>query len=257
LRIYATKREALEAAGLRPDATDGSGEGQRLPSYQPPRLPSWLSRAKDRLARCLRHEGEGPRSRGAGRVAMSQGRFQIVRKPLRVRERSSRSVAQRIALRFPSLSDAYARMIGRLPPRSRFRQRALWRGVRDGLEAWNRRDWDVALAGLDPDCELHPPRKFVESALMEACYRGRAGYREFVSSWSEVFGADLRLEPVELIDLGDRIVVLADVPGRGQGSGAPFTQQWAFVSTLKDGSVIHHQQYLDHAEALEAAGLSE
>jgi ketosteroid isomerase-like protein len=186
---------------------------------------------------------------------MSQENVEVVRKPLRVRERSSRSPAQRIALRFPRLSDAYARMIGRLPPRSRFRQRALWRGVRDGLEAWNRRDWDVALAGLHPDCEVHPPRKFVESGLIEACYRGPAGYREFVSSWSEVFGPDLRLEPVELIDFGDRIVVLADVPGRGQGSGAPFTQQWAFVSTWRDGSVIHHQQYLDHAEALEAVNV--
>jgi hypothetical protein len=62
----------------------------------------------------------------------------IVRKPLRVRERSmpSRSpLDQRIRIRFPWIAHASAPLFGRLSPSSRVRQALLWRGVRLGLEA--------------------------------------------------------------------------------------------------------------------------
>jgi ketosteroid isomerase-like protein len=190
--------------------------------------------------------------------AMSQENVEIVRKPLRVRERSSRTLDQRLALRFPRLFDAYARVIvGRLPPTSRVRQAAVWRGSRLGMEAFNRRDLDAALLYATPDFEYHPPREFVDMGLLEPCYRGRAGFHTYVSDWSEVFGADLRTEPVELIDLGDRIVLLADLPARAQASGVPLTGKIATISVLKHGKAIRVKAYWDHAQALEAVGLSE
>ena len=188
---------------------------------------------------------------------MSQESIEVVRKPLRVRERSSRTLDQRLSLRFPRLFDAYVRLIGRLPPSSRLRQATLWRGTRLGFEAFNRRDLDAALLGCHPDCELHPPREVVESGFAAPCYRGPAGYREYVSTALEVWDASARVEPVELVDLGDRFVVLADVPWRAQASGVPLTGQFAIFYTLRDGRVMHLQEYLDHAEALEAAGLRE
>jgi ketosteroid isomerase-like protein len=202
-----------------------------------------------------RTTGVGER-RDTGR-AMSQENVEVVRKPLAVRERSSRTLDQRFVLRFPGLAASFLRLLGRLPRSSRLRQAAVWRAIRLGVEAFNRRDLDAATLGFDPNCEVHPPRQFVESGLFEACFRGPPGYRQFVSNWSEVFGADLRLEPMELIDLGDVFVVLSDVSFRAQASGVPLTQKWASVSALKNGRVIHHQQYVDHAEALEAVGLRE
>jgi hypothetical protein len=65
------------------------------------------------------------------------------------------------------------------------------------------------------------------------------------------------VEPVELIDLGDRIVLLADLPTRAQASGVPFTGKIATVTVLKGGKAIRVQAYFDHAEALEAVGLTE
>lgn len=62
---------------------------------------------------------------------------------------------------------------------------------------------------------------------------------------------------MELIDLGERIVVLANAPMRAQASGIALTETFAYVSTWKDGKVIHLQEYYDHAEALAAVGLSE
>ena len=180
-----------------------------------------------------------------------------MRKPLRVRERSSRPLDQRLTLRFPRLADAYTRfVIARLPPTSRFRQVAVWRATRLGMEAFNRRDVDAAVSYGHPDFEFEPPREFVDLGF-ERTYRGAAGFRKYISTWSEVFGPDLRVEPTELVDAGDRIVLLADLRARGQASGIPLSGTIATVSFLKHGNATHVQAFFDHAEALEAAGLTE
>lgn len=186
---------------------------------------------------------------------MAQQNTEIVRRQLRARERSRRSLDQRLALRFPRGAAALARLIGSLPPSSRFRQAALSRGALVSAAAFNRRDIDAILVFYDPDYEFHPAHEFVDGGFTPACYRGPAGYHEFVSDWSDVWGADLRVEPLEVIDLGNRVVTLFNVPTRALASGVPLTGKWAAVATLKNGRVIHDQVYLDHAEALEAVGL--
>jgi ketosteroid isomerase-like protein len=108
-----------------------------------------------------------------------------------------------------------------------------------------------------PDLEYYPYREFVEAAIAEPCYHGTSGYRTYVESTYEVWGADVRLEPTELIDLGDRLVLLADMPMRAQASGVPLAQTYAMVATLKDGRVITQRDFLKHSDALEAVGLSE
>jgi ketosteroid isomerase-like protein len=52
-------------------------------------------------------------------------------------------------------------------------------------------------------------------------------------------------------------VLLANVPMRAQASGVALTEAFALVATLKDGRMIRQQEYYDHAEALEAVGVSE
>src|SRR5205814_9310 len=162
---------------------------------------------------------------------------------------------QRILLRFPGLADASVRLMSRFPPRSRLRQAVLGRAVRLGLEAYNRRDLDAVAIGFRPELEYYPYREFVEAGLAEPCYRGPAGYRAYIDGTSDVWGADVRLEPTELIDMGDRVVVLADMPMRAQASGVTLGETYACVQTLKDGRVIRQRDYLNQAEALEAVGL--
>lgn len=184
----------------------------------------------------------------------------MVRKPLSVGERSSRTLDQRLFLRFPRLAAAFAGRIGKLPPSSRLRQAALSRSARLALEAYNRRDMDAVGIGYHPEFAYHPARNWVEAGLLEPSYRGLEGHRRYVASTAEVFGAEVYVKPVELIDLGERIVVLANVPMRAQASGIRLTEAFALVSTLRDGMVIRIQEYYDHdqalAEALEAAGLA-
>jgi ketosteroid isomerase-like protein len=127
--------------------------------------------------------------------------------------------------------------------------------VRLAAEAYNRRDLDAVVIGYHPELEYHPARSWVEAGLVEPCYRGPEGYRKYIAATSEVWGGENYFEPVELIDLGERIVVLANVPMRAQASGVPLTEAFAYVSTWKEGRVIHLQEYYDHDEALEAVGL--
>jgi ketosteroid isomerase-like protein len=196
---------------------------------------------------------------GAGYcAAVSRQNIEIVRKPLRVRDRSTRTLDQRLILRFPRLAAGFFRFIGGLSAGSRFRQAAVWRTTRLGFEAFNRRDVDAFVAGFRPNFEFYPPREFVEAGFFEKCYRGRSGYRQYVSTWSDVVGRDFRLEPLELIDLGDRRVIVAKRRTRAQASGVPGAPgRIATVLTIEHGKVIRVQVYSDHAEALETVGLRE
>jgi ketosteroid isomerase-like protein len=188
---------------------------------------------------------------------MSQENMEVAREPVRVRERSSGSLAQRIALRFPRLSDAYARLLARFPPTSRFPQAAPRLPTRDGVEAWNRRDLDALLLVYHPDCEHYPPREFVEGGLWERCYRGHAGYAKLMAAWSDT-GTEARLAPTELIDLGAHVVSLSELSARtSRLAGAPLTRTYATVWTIEDGKIRSQREETDNAEALEAVGLSE
>ncbi len=180
---------------------------------------------------------------------------QVVRKPVPLREGKGRAFEQRFFARVPWLAASSLRLVARLPPSSRLRQALMWRGIRLSAEAFNRRDLDALAPTRDPDFEFHPPREAVESGFFEPCYRGAAGYGRYVSELSDVWGADMRIESMELIDMGDRLVLLFDAPVRARASGVPLTGKLASVATLANGRVIHQQDYFDHDEAVEAVGL--
>jgi ketosteroid isomerase-like protein len=127
--------------------------------------------------------------------------------------------------------------------------------MRMSCEAYNRRDLDAVTIGFHPDLEYNPYREFIEAGLVEPCYRGHAGYRSYIEATEDVWGQEVRLFPREIIDLGDRIVILADMPMRAQGSGISLTETYACVSTLRDGRVIRQDDYLTHDEALREVGL--
>ena len=181
--------------------------------------------------------------------------------PLRVRKRSRRTLDQRFALRFPRLARAYFRLFLRLPPSSRVRQAAVSRFARLGAEAYNRRDLDAMGIGYHPEFEYHIALEWGESGLLEPVYHGLEGHRRYVASTAEVFGAEVYLSPTELLDLGDRLVMLGSVPMRAQASGIELTEEFALVTTLKDGMIFRIHEYYDHDEALreafDAAGIEQ
>jgi ketosteroid isomerase-like protein len=128
--------------------------------------------------------------------------------------------------------------------------------VRRALEAWNADDLDAFLAELDPEVEWHPS---IERAVegRNAIYEGHEGAR---SAWneyrSEAWGR-LTLRIHEIRDLGESALVLGHFDVSGRTTGLEFSQELGQVMTFRGGKIVRSQDFLSHAEALEAAGLRE
>jgi ketosteroid isomerase-like protein len=88
-------------------------------------------------------------------------------------------------------------------------------------------------------------------------WRGREGFLEFIRDWTEDF-PDWSARVERLIDAGDdRVVALTSQSATGKGSGVPVELNLGMVFELEDGRIVRIRNYQSHAEALEAAGLSE
>jgi ketosteroid isomerase-like protein len=188
---------------------------------------------------------------------MSRDNQGVVRTAVTVGEASGRTLDQRFAIRFPRLAHACFRQLWRLPPRSRVRRAALARSAQRVAEAYNRRDLSAAVIGYHSAFEYRPGQAWVAAGLVEPTYRGLAGYRNYVATADEVWGGTTRLEPTEVIDLGNRFVLLAVAPMRAAVSGVALTQEYVAVATVRDGEVVSIDEYFDQREAFEAVGLSE
>ena len=68
---------------------------------------------------------------------------------------------------------------------------------------------------------------------------------------------DLRIEPIEFVDLGSKLVVVVAIAGRGRAGGTPVETTIAQLWMLRDGKAVSLRDYASKAEALEAAGLRE
>jgi|SRR5215216_6375986 len=123
------------------------------------------------------------------------------------------------------------------------------------LDAYNRRDVDAFLEIFDPMVETHPLNlaMFTQEATV---YRGHSGIREFIRDVDEVL-PEMQVEPLEIRDLGARIIARGRLHARGRASGAEIESPISWVVDFTNGRVIRMRDYLDFAEALEAAGLSE
>src|SRR5688572_4383826 len=85
-------------------------------------------------------------------------------------------------------------------------------------------------------------------------YSGAEAVRQF---WREWFAAWETLQfEYELLDAGDRVVMLLDLRMRGRSSGVEVALgKHAWVTTFRDGLMVHSKLYMSQSEALEAAGL--
>lgn len=86
--------------------------------------------------------------------------------------------------------------------------------------------------------------------------RGHAGVAELMTTITAEF-SEFEAHPEEIIDAGDRVVVVVFQRGRGRASGAEVERRVGQVWTVCDGKAVRWQIFKDRSEALEAVGLSE
>jgi ketosteroid isomerase-like protein len=122
------------------------------------------------------------------------------------------------------------------------------------VDAYNRRDVDGAFAELvTPDFEFHAG---TGRALGGDVYRGREGAERFDRDRGETW-EEVQQVAEEFRDLGDRVLVLATIKGRGRASGAPVEVAFAAILDFRGDRIWRIRAYFDRAEGLRAAGLSE
>jgi ketosteroid isomerase-like protein len=187
---------------------------------------------------------------------MSEKNVELVRLPLAVSDQPRRRVVERLALRFPGVAAFLTRTVLRLPPTSRLRQALIRYFTQQGTAALNRGDYEAVFRVFyAADCEFDPGPRLLMLGLTET--HGREDRIRFQQRWIAEWG-EFRFQPDEIIDLADgrRLMMLGRVKGSGLSSGAAFDDEWGVLFTLAAGQVIREQAFFDHAEALEAAGLS-
>jgi ketosteroid isomerase-like protein len=91
---------------------------------------------------------------------------------------------------------------------------------------------------------------------LRRAYRGREGWEEFMDTWTEDFEWSIELERV--IDAGDgRVVVMTCQRAIGKASGVPVELRMGGVWTVEGGQAVRAENFLEPADALRAAGMSE
>lgn len=126
--------------------------------------------------------------------------------------------------------------------------------IREFLEAFNRRDSAACLDAIDPDVEWHPPPDIPYAAVATGRDAMIANWRDWLGAWD-----DYRFVPEEILEGSEgTVLVFAQESGRGKDSGVEVrSRRITGVYDLRHGKIVRFKAYLDRAEALQAAGLSE
>jgi ketosteroid isomerase-like protein len=170
------------------------------------------------------------------------------------RARKRRSPDERLCVWFPSLYSRLSAALLSMPPRFPLRRLMVARSIARSYAAANRRDFELILTFNDDAAYEYHPSPDLLPPDMDTVYRGHDGYRRFWRLWLDAF-QDIRWEPEEILDFGDKLLVTTAQSGRGSSSGIAVSEPVFQLFTLRRGLVVRQQDFLDRDEALEAVSL--
>ena len=123
--------------------------------------------------------------------------------------------------------------------------------VRSGYKEFNKTG--------QPDYSIFHPALIYHPRADEpdpSAHVGRDAFERLLDGFLESF-RDLRLDVLDVIDAGDRVIASTMIHGRGAVSGASVEDAYVVVYRLRDGLVVEGWEYRTEQEALEAVGLAE
>jgi ketosteroid isomerase-like protein len=124
--------------------------------------------------------------------------------------------------------------------------------TKQAIGAFNKSDVDVFAALTTPDFEWSPSMVAIEGEI----FRGGEGIEKYFDSLSNAWETFYVL-PDRFRDPADAVVMLGHLEGRGKASGVVVVEPLGMVFDFRDGEISRIHGYLDHGEALRAAGLAE
>jgi ketosteroid isomerase-like protein len=123
--------------------------------------------------------------------------------------------------------------------------------VKAVFTAWNSGDTDALRDLYDPDVIVRAPEGWPEPGP----FVGREAIMRQWEQQREVWDAE-NLEPIsDFVEAGDRVAVrfIWHTAGHGPEGGFEMTG----INTVRKGKLVSQEFFWDHAEALEAMGVSE
>jgi len=123
--------------------------------------------------------------------------------------------------------------------------------VEAGLDSFNRRDLE-GFVDLTTDDFVWLPA--LPGAVERSTYLGRSGISRYFSESRDTW-EKLTVVGDELRDLDSCVLVLGRAVGRGSGSGAEVEMPLAVIAEFRGDRMCKASTYLNHADALAAAGM--
>lgn len=124
--------------------------------------------------------------------------------------------------------------------------------VARAIDAFSRGDLDAFAALVTADIEWTTGLGAVEGEI----FRGRAGVETYFGRLDSAWES-FRFQAHDYRDCNDLVVVLGELEGHSRGSAVPVISPVGAVWELRDGKIWRLRAYLDHAEALQVAGLAD
>jgi ketosteroid isomerase-like protein len=116
------------------------------------------------------------------------------------------------------------------------------------IDAFNARDLETYFGCFDRDLVYRSRADEPDAGVR----KGLDELKRYTLGWLETFN-DLRFDVHEWIDLGDQVIGVAELQGRGSATAAPVHGTYVFLWTLRGGRVVEAGEYGTTEEALEAA----
>jgi ketosteroid isomerase-like protein len=126
--------------------------------------------------------------------------------------------------------------------------------ARRAVEGYNNLDVNLMLDDDASDGFEWVPA--MPGAVEGRTYRGRKGIEEYVEEIRETWEV-LRVVDADYRDLGESVLVLGRLEGRGLASGVHVDAPIGLIFELRWDKAWRSRAFLDHGEALRAAGVAE
>jgi ketosteroid isomerase-like protein len=120
--------------------------------------------------------------------------------------------------------------------------------ARAAYAAWSARDLDAFVEVFSENVELQP---FLGAGLGASKYHGHGGLRRWFEEANEAWD-ELRIEPHEFREVGNRLAVFLRAIGRGRGSHVEVEAEIVHVAEFRDGKVMRLEGFGDREQALKA-----
>ena len=128
---------------------------------------------------------------------------------------------------------------------------------RDTAPAMSQENVDVVrrflLAGVE-EAMVYADPGIVWNPAEESAGQGHDAVRESLERWKGEWD-DYELLTEDFEHMGDRVLAIVRLRGRGRGSGVEIDARFYDVFTLRQGKIVRMDQFTEQSEALEAVGL--